>query len=198
LARANRFLSSVHGEHYVVAHARLRQLLAAALGGDASSLAFVEGEHGKPALAGGTAESGLHFNLSHSGGLGLVGWSWDLHIGVDVEAWRPMRDEAALVRRYFSAVEVAAWERLPADERTEAFFNLWTRKEAYIKAVGRGLSLPLASFDVSHGNGSAATLLRPSELAGAGPWSLAAPQAGPGCSLAVVLGADACHALPWA
>jgi 4'-phosphopantetheinyl transferase len=195
--RSRRFLSARHGERYVVAHARLRQVLAATLQVDAGSLAFTEGEHGKPELAGSAAGSGLHFNLSHSGPLGLVGWSWHRDVGVDVEAWREMRDEAALVRRYFSPVEIAAWEALPPSERTEAFFNLWTRKEAYIKALGRGLSLPLASFDVSHGSGAAAKLLRPSDLAGGGVWSLAAPEARPGYSLAVVLGADACHTLPW-
>jgi 4'-phosphopantetheinyl transferase len=197
LLRSRRFLSARHGERYVVAHARLRQVLAAVFQADPRSLKFIEGEHGKPELAGSSAEAGLHFNLSHSGALGLVGWSRDRHIGVDVEAWREMRDEAALVRRYFSAAEIAAWEAVPPAQRTEAFFNLWTRKEAYIKALGRGLSLPLASFDVSLGNGAAAKLLRPSDLAGGGAWSLAAPQAGRGYSLAVVLGADACHTLPW-
>ncbi|MEJ0100705.1 MAG: 4'-phosphopantetheinyl transferase superfamily protein [Pseudomonadota bacterium] len=67
-----------------------------------------------------------------------------------------MRDAAALVQRYFSAAEIAAWEALPQEPREQAFFNLWTRKEAYVKALGRGLSLPLHSFDVSHENGSAA------------------------------------------
>jgi 4'-phosphopantetheinyl transferase len=195
-ARSRRFLAARHAERYVVAHARLRQALAATLQVDAQSLEFIDGEHGKPELAGPAAETGLQFNLSHSGGLGLVGWSWQRRIGVDVEAWREMRDEEALVRRYFSPAEIGAWEALPPAERNEAFFNLWTRKEAYIKAVGRGLSLPLASFDVSHGNGPAAKLLRASTLVAGGPWSLVAPQAGPGFSLAAVLEAGACHTLP--
>lgn len=195
--RARRFLAPLHGQRYLVAHARLRQLLAQTLQQDAQSLEFTEGPHGKPELGGAATASGLKFNLSHSGAMGLVGWSWRRHIGVDVEVWREMRDDAALVRRYFSPAEIAAWESLPPTERTEAFFNLWTRKEAYIKALGLGLSLPLASFDVSHGSGSAAMLLRPSEHATGGPYSLVAPRGGQGFSLAVVLEADACHTLPW-
>jgi len=141
--------------------------------------------------------SGVRFNLSHSDGMGLVGWTWNRDIGVDVEVWRAMRDEAALVRRFFSSSEIAAWEALPAEQRQAAFFNLWTRKEAYIKALGRGLSLPLHSFDVSHEGGAGARLLRPSALAADGrPWALAAPEAGAGLSLAVVLEAGVCHTSP--
>lgn len=196
-SRAARFLHAVHGQRFVVAHGRLRQLLAAQLGVAPQALAFQTGPHGKPELAGASANPGLQFNLSHSDGLGLVGWSWGRQIGVDVEVWRPMRDEAALVKRFFSAAEVAAWESVSASQRQEAFFNLWTRKEAYIKALGKGLSLPLDSFDVSHHSGTGARLLRPSALAAGGSqWSLAAPEAGPGLSLAVVLEAGVCHTSP--
>jgi 4'-phosphopantetheinyl transferase len=149
---------------------------------------FVAGADGKPELAGIAASSGLYFNLSHSGACGLVGWSWQREIGVDVEVWRNVRDEAALVRRFFSAVEVTAWDALPQAQQHEAFFNLWTRKEAYVKALGRGLGLPLHSFDVSHDTGAGAKLLRTSSLAADDrPWSLAAPVAAPAISLAVVL-----------
>jgi len=195
--RAARFHSAVHAERYVVAHGRLRQLLAPLAGIAATAIEFIAGTDGKPALAGAAAASGLNFNLSHSGTLGLVGWSWQREIGVDVEVWRTMRDEDALVRRYFSAHEVAAWEALPSGLRHEAFFNLWTRKEAYVKALGRGLGLPLDSFDVTHGNDDAACLLRVSELAGdSRPWSLAAPAAGAAASLAVVLQAETLTASP--
>jgi 4'-phosphopantetheinyl transferase len=196
-ARAARFLADIHRQHFVVAHARLRQLLAAPLGLAPEAIAFGAGPHGKPELAGTGAKSGLHFNLSHSDGVGLVGWSWNRQIGVDVEVWRTMRDAAALVRRFFSPAEGTAWEALPEGERQEAFFNLWTRKEAYIKALGRGLSLPLDSFDVSHQSSAGARLLRPSALAADGrPWSLAAPAGEPGLSLAVVLEAGVCHTSP--
>jgi 4'-phosphopantetheinyl transferase len=175
----------------VVAHGRLRELLAPLVGIAATAIEFTAGTDGKPVLAGVATGSELHFNLSHSGTLGLIGWSWGREVGVDVEVWRSMRDEGALVRRYFSAHEVAAWEALPPVQRHEAFFNLWTRKEAYVKALGHGLGLPLHSFDVTHENGAGARLLRLSALAGdARPWSLAAPTAAPGASLAVVLQAE--------
>jgi 4'-phosphopantetheinyl transferase len=169
----------------------MRQLLAPLLGVAATAIEYTAGADGKPALAGGSSGAGLHFNLSHSGTLGLFGWSWHREIGVDVEVWRGMRDEEALVRRYFSDREVAAWEALAPGLRHEAFFNLWTRKEAYVKALGHGLGLPLHSFDVTHENGTGARLLRLSAIAGdTRPWSLAAPTAGPGASLAVVLQAE--------
>lgn len=196
--RAARFRFAYLAERYVVAHGRLRQLLAAQLGIAPKDLEFAAGPHGKPRLAGRAAGSGLQFNLSHSGEWGLVGWARERAIGVDIELRREMRDEAALVRRYFSPAEIAAYEALPAARRQEGFFNAWTRKEAYVKAVGRGLGLSLSSFDVSLEEAPAARLLRPSaEVAGAvaaGPvmdgdnsWSLAAPDGIEGAAVAVVL-----------
>lgn len=177
---------------FVVAHARLRLLLAQRLGMDPARIELTTGEHGKPRLAGSAARSGLHFNLSHSDAWGLVGWAQDRELGVDVERWRPMRDERALVHRFFSPHEIAAYEALAPAQRTAGFFNCWTRKEAYIKAVGRGLGLPLDSFDVSLDAAPAARLLRPSAHCEDGRrWSLAAPDALPGMSLAVVLESDA-------
>lgn len=187
-ARAARFHFEEHSRRFVVAHARLRQQLAALLHGEAVSLDMAAGTHGKPHLAGNHAASGLQFNLSHSGTMGLVGWAWGRAIGVDIEFWRDMSDEAALVRRYFSASEIAAYEQCAASVRTAAFFNCWTRKEAYVKAVGRGLGLALDSFDVSLGDGDDARLLRPSVIGDDGrAWSLAALQLGAGVSAAAVL-----------
>jgi 4'-phosphopantetheinyl transferase len=188
VARVGRFLSPLHGERYTVAHGRLRQVLASLLSLAPRQIEFAVGADGKPELAGVAASAGLYFNLSHSGSRGLLGWSWRREIGVDVEVWRSMRDAAALVRRYFSAVEVAAWDALAPVQQHEAFFNLWTRKEAYVKALGRGLGLPLHSFDVSHESGAGAKLLRTSALAGDDrPWRLAAPVVASEISLAVVL-----------
>jgi 4'-phosphopantetheinyl transferase len=99
-----------------------------------------------------------------------------------------MSDEAALVRRYFSQTEIAAYERLEPHERSAAFFNGWTRKEAYVKAVGRGLGLALDSFDVSLGDAAQARLLRDSDISNDGrTWSLAALPLGAGISAATVL-----------
>ncbi len=171
-----------------MAHGRLRRVLGAVLGLAPGDIEFGTGPHGKPELAGHAGAAGVHFNLSHSGSVGLIGWCWQRAIGVDVEIWRATRDQAALVRRYFAPGEIAAWEALPPERRQEAFFNLWTRKEAYLKALGLGLTLALDSFDVSHEAGSGARVLRPAaDAAQGGVWSLAAPEVGHGLSAAIVL-----------
>ena len=194
-ARAARFLFPELAARFIVAHARLRLLLADVLGIAAADIELTAGEFGKPRLAGDAAGSSVHFNLSHSGGWGLVGWARQREIGVDVECWRPMRDERALVHRFFSPHEIAAYESLPPPGRTEGFFNCWSRKESYIKAVGRGLGLPLDSFDVSLDR--PALLLRTSAHCEDGRrWSLAAPAALAGMSVAVVLESDTLVLLP--
>lgn len=191
-ARAARFHSPQHAQRFIVAHARLRELLAPLLHIAPAEIEFAAGPHGKPALSGAAAASGIQFNLSHSDGMGLIGWAQDRRIGVDVERWRALRDEAALVRRFFSPAEIAAYEALPDAQRRAGFFRCWTRKEAYVKAVGRGLGLPLHSFDVNLEQGDDARLLRPSAHCNDGRcWSLAAPEAAEDLSLAVVLEADA-------
>jgi 4'-phosphopantetheinyl transferase len=189
--RAARFHFAEHARRFTVARARLRQQLAALLAMAPGDIRFSAGPHGKPGLAGELAGSGLEFNLSHSGALGLIGWAWHRAIGVDIEIWRRTSDEAALVRRFFSASEIAAYEVLDPALRTQGFFNCWTRKEAYVKAVGRGLGLPLHSFDVSLGDSANARLLRASAVQEDGrSWSLAAPQLAAGVSAAVVLEGD--------
>jgi 4'-phosphopantetheinyl transferase len=189
--RAARFHFAEHGHRFTVARARLRQQLAVLLSVQPGELRFSEGEHGKPALTDAFSAGGLTFNLSHSGAAGLVGWSWHRAIGVDIEYWRKTSDEAALVRRYFSPHEIAVYEATAPEARMQAFFNCWTRKEAYVKAVGRGLGLPLDSFDVSLDRNDA-RLLRASAVQDDGRrWSLASPQLEAGVSAAVVLeGAD--------
>lgn len=175
----------------------LRCLLGAELQRAPGSLQFEAGPHGKPRLAGADSGSSLEFNLSHSGDLALLGCAWGRELGVDIEQWREMRDEAALVQRYFSAAEQAAYTALPAARRTRGFFQCWTRKEAYVKAVGRGLGLPLDSFDVSLDDGDGARLLRCSPLGGKElPWSLSAPDVGSFASAAVVLASERCALLP--
>jgi 4'-phosphopantetheinyl transferase len=172
----------------------LRRLLGEQLQRDPASLHFDAGAHGKPRLGGADQASGLEFNLSHSGDLALLGCAWKRELGVDVEMRRGLGDEAALVRRYFSPAEQHAYAALPPAARTTGFFQCWTRKEAYIKAVGRGLGLPLDSFDVSLGDGVPVQLLRASVEEGEPrQWSLAAADVGPEACAAVVLAAEQCR-----
>ena len=103
----------------------------------------------KPALGGAHADSGLTFNVSHSGGVALFAVTRNRQIGVDVEHVRHDFETAAIAARFFSQREREQLAALAPEQRHEAFFRCWTRKEAYIKATGDGLSLPLSQFDVS-------------------------------------------------
>jgi 4'-phosphopantetheinyl transferase len=172
----------------------LRELLGSLLSVAPSAIAFDYGEHGKPHLTAAFAITGLRFNISHSDDLALLGICWQRDIGVDIERWRTLVDEEALARRFFSPREVRDYLGLEAAQRSAGFFNCWTRKEAYVKAVGRGLGLSLDSFDVSLVPGELPRLLRHSALLQDGrTWSLAALELGAGCSAAVVLEGETCH-----
>jgi 4'-phosphopantetheinyl transferase len=144
--RAARFVFLRDRARFILAHGALRHLLAAYVDRPAGALHFSAGAHGKPALA----EPDPAFNLSHAGDIVLIGVAPNRrHLGVDVEPHRSVHEMTELVGNCFSATEATAWRRLPASQREAAFFRAWTRKEAFIKATGEGLSRPLASFTVS-------------------------------------------------
>ena len=185
LRRAARFLREVDRRHFVAARAALRRTLAKALGGDARDVAFRYGRHGKPSLAG--TDGTIRFNLSHAGGRALIAWTRGIEIGVDIENVRAVRYGGKIARRYFSDDEQRAFAGL-ADERwNEAFFRCWTRKEAFIKAVGDGLSYPLRTFTVPMEPTVAAGDIR---VDGAGAsstaWKLDTVDAGSGFVAAIV------------
>jgi 4'-phosphopantetheinyl transferase len=143
---------------------------------------FTYGPHGKPALAGKNASSRISFNLSHSFGLAVYAFSKGRDLGIDVEHVQPESAGEDIARRFFSPREVGDLRSLPPEARTEAFFLCWTRKEAYIKALGTGLHTPLDSFSVSLRPGQPAEFLE-----GAGPrWHIAAFEPAEGYAAAVV------------
>lgn len=146
--RADRFYFERHRRRFVAARASLRAVLAAYVDLNPSHIEFEYGHKGKPFLAGNAADSGLHFNLSHSNERALIAVS-RVPLGVDIEFVRPMKDCEAVARRFFSEAEQSSLFSVPPDRKIEAFFTCWTRKEAYVKAVGDGLSIPLRSFDVT-------------------------------------------------
>jgi 4'-phosphopantetheinyl transferase len=184
-ARADRFHFEQDRKHFLAGRGLLRTILAGYLGREPASLGFRYGPHGKPALAGPEL---LCFNLTHSRGLALLAVTWGRQVGVDVERVdRTVRHEE-IAERFFSAREREALRSLPAELRAEAFFAGWTRKEAYLKAHGGGLSVPLDSFDVSLGPGEPALLLAIRDAPGeAGRWSLAALDPEPGYAAAVAV-----------
>jgi 4'-phosphopantetheinyl transferase len=159
LARAMRFHFSRDRQRFVAARAWLRTILASYLATDPSGLRFCYSKKEKPFLGPPHADTGITFNLSHSGGIALFAFARQREIGVDVEQLRPDSDLEAIARRFFSAREQSQLAALPAEEKVNAFFRCWTRKEAYIKATGDGLSLPLSQFDVSLAPGETNALL---------------------------------------
>lgn len=164
--RAARFHHALDRKCFVATRSALRQILAAYLKADPKFLSFTYSEKEKPSLAGPEAQSGLEFNVSHSGSLSLLAFAHGRMIGVDVERTDRAIDTAAIAARFFSETEQKQLASLPTEQRTDAFFRCWTRKEAYIKATGKGLSLPLRQFDVSMAprDGNALLATRPDPL----------------------------------
>ncbi len=146
--RADRFRFERHRRRFVVSRGTLRLLLAVYADQSPQELRFGYGDKGKPYL---TLEDRAVpcFNLSHSDELALIGVTLDEELGVDVELLRPMPDALSIAQHFFSANEIADLSSVPEPRIAQTFFNCWTRKEAYIKAVGDGLSAPLDAFDVT-------------------------------------------------
>ncbi|HEX2270158.1 MAG TPA: 4'-phosphopantetheinyl transferase superfamily protein, partial [Pyrinomonadaceae bacterium] len=140
-----------------IARGFLRVLLGRYLQTEPKSLMFSYGAYGKPAIE---VDSALRFNMSHSGGVALYAFTEGREIGVDVEQVRADFTSDDIARRFFSPFEVESLCGLADEERVEGFFRCWTRKEAYIKATGRGLSQALDGFDVTLRPGESAALLR--------------------------------------
>jgi 4'-phosphopantetheinyl transferase len=158
--RASRFAFERDRRRFVIARARLRQLLGVRLGIAPDAVQLVYGLRGKPALAATFAGSGLRFNLSRSGDVAVYAFAYDREIGVDVEAVRVMPDADAIVAQMFSRRENVAYFALAPHDRPLGFFQCWTRKEAFIKALGDGLYYPLDRFDVSLAPDEPARILR--------------------------------------
>lgn len=137
----------------------LREILGYCTGADPGDLRFGCNAFGKPFLKGIARQESPCFNLSHSGELLLVAVALGREVGIDLERLRGGLDFRSLAQRFFSKRETSSLLALPADRRKEAFFACWTRKEACVKAFGRGLAFPLEQFDVSVHPDRAAKLL---------------------------------------
>jgi 4'-phosphopantetheinyl transferase len=160
LNRAGRFHFEKHQRHFIVARGFLRSVVARYLETQPEALRFSYGAYGKPALA---SEHVLRFNLSHSHQVALLAVALDAELGVDVEHIRADFASEDIARRFFSRAEVETFNALPKEEQVAAFFRCWTRKEAYIKAIGKGLSQALDAFDVTLTADAQAELLRAEE-----------------------------------
>lgn len=156
VARADRFRFERDRARYTVGRGLLRELLGAYLAIAPEAVEFVYGANDKPMLATG----GLWFNLSHSGPVALYAFTKQAEVGIDIELDDKDFARERIAERFFSPAEVAVLRAQPLEQQPTAFLTCWTRKEAFIKARGDGLSLPLDSFDVTLGVGSPAALTR--------------------------------------
>lgn len=155
--RAERFHFDVHRHHFIVGRGLLRWLNGRYLQIPPQDIQFTCSDYDKPALVN---EPALQFNVSHSHQGLLLAFMWETAVGVDIEyVNRKMDDMDNIARRFFSAIESAAYLSVAESEKADTFFNCWTRKEAFIKAVGEGLSFPLDEFTVSLLPGEPAQLL---------------------------------------
>lgn len=179
-AGASRFRFERDRRRYVACRAVLRTILGRYLRVAPGSLKFRYSPHGKPAIANGPGANAIRFNVSHAESMALFGFSRGRELGIDLERVRSDFAIDEIADRFFSQNEVAALRALRPADRVLAFFRCWTRKEAYIKARGDGLSLPLAQFDVSLLPGEPAALLSTRhDPPDAARWSLEEPLAGP-------------------
>jgi 4'-phosphopantetheinyl transferase len=136
-SRAERFHFDVHRQRFIVGRGILRNILGRYLGKEPRELEFCYSDRGKPSLTG--SNSSVCFNLSHSQSLALYAIA-RRPIGIDLEYIRPLDDALKLAQRFFSPREYALIESLPPNQKQKAFFDIWTCKEAYLKATGEGLA----------------------------------------------------------
>jgi 4'-phosphopantetheinyl transferase len=155
-ARALRFHFERDRITHVVARGALRLILGRYLQLSPTELHFDTTRFDKPFIT--HPQTTMQFNISHSADVVLLAFTASRDVGVDVESIRPMPDADQIVTRFFSANEIATWRGLPPSQQNSAFFTCWTRKEAFIKALGEGLSHPLDQFDVTLQPGETAQL----------------------------------------
>ncbi|MBA7638704.1 4'-phosphopantetheinyl transferase Sfp [subsurface metagenome] len=188
-ARARRVYFEKDRKHFIVARGLLRVILSRYLDMKPNQVRFCYSLYGKPGLIYPSEGETLNFNVSHSCGLALYAITRGREVGIDLERIRTHFGCEQIAERFFSPQENAMLRTFPANRvKHKAFFNCWTRKEAYIKAKGEGLSLPLDQFDVSFAPGEPAALCFTSEASDeSSRWLLRALQPGPGYVAALVV-----------
>jgi 4'-phosphopantetheinyl transferase len=152
--RADRFRRALDRGRFLAARGWLRHLLASQLGCARDEITIVTGDSGKPRVA----CSDLSFSAARTASIALYATSWWMEVGVDIEAIRATADVDGIPARFMSPAEQRALASLPAAQRLAAFFQCWTRKEAYVKGIGTGLSFPLRDVDVWDGGRQPATV----------------------------------------
>jgi 4'-phosphopantetheinyl transferase len=196
--RAERFHFDRDRRRYIAGHGVLRAILGGYLGVQPGQVQFAYGPRGKPSLAGSFEESDLRFNMSDSHGMAIYALTRGREIGIDLEHIRPVPDAEQIAERYFASGECSSLLSLPPDQRMEAFFNCWTRKEAFIKALGEGLAHPLDDFEVSLVPREAARFIRIGNDRGeSSRWCLQALTPAPDMLAALVVEGHDCRLDCW-
>lgn len=185
--RAQRYCFKKGQQQFVVARGILRQLLSRYTKLPPAALKLTSNRYGRPSLAKDSNPLELDFNLSHSGDLALYAFSRRRAVGIDIEKLNRKVATHAIAKDFFAADEVTALKAVSEDMHTVAFFNCWTRKEAYIKALGEGLAHPLQNFAVSLAPHQEAALLSiRGDKAAAARWKIYALEPGAGYIAAVI------------
>ena len=180
-AHAGKITNDLLRNRYVVVHGRLRKVLAQTLNELPERLSIKKAEHGKPYL---TDRPELAFNLSHSANALVIAVGWNCRLGVDIEGCKPRAALTGLVDKCFAAEEIAHWKRLPEAQKNLEFYRYWTRKEAFVKATGRGIALGLNQCVINPEDQT--TFLRvPTECGSASMWHVRD----------LILGSGVCSAL---
>lgn len=157
IAQSRKFTLAEHARRFCVRRGLRREILATRLGSDPRDIRYEFGARDKPRVAG---SSPVHFNASHSADRALLAVTEVGPLGVDIEALKAIPERDGVVSRFFSAAEQTAYRQVPQRDRQRAFYYGWTRKEAFIKATGKGLGADLSAFDVALTPGEPAQLLR--------------------------------------
>ncbi len=190
-ARACRYRAPEHQSRFMVGRGLLRVLIASYLQTAPEALSFTYSAHGKPALVSAIWDDSLCFNVAHSEDVALFAFTRSRAVGVDVERVRAELADQRTAEQTFSDYESAVLRSLPEPERTRAFFRCWAQKEAYVKARGEGLNIPLRDFDVVVAPGEPAALLASREdEAAAGRWRMFDLAVQPGYAAALAVDGD--------
>jgi len=188
ISKASKFYFKDDRTKYICTRVTVREILGSYLEVEPEELVFAYNQYGKPYLENQSREGSLNFNISHAGNLSLLAVTKDRRIGVDLE---PLRDEASMetiAKRFFAPAEVRQLLSFPDGLRQEAFFTCWTRKEAFVKAQGKGLSIPLDQFEVAFGPNEIPRLINTNNDTGeTDSWSIFHLDPGPGYVGALVV-----------
>jgi len=197
-ARAARFRFDRDRDRFIAGRGLLRTILAHYVNGNPTQLKFDYGPNGKPALSEPDRSCGVHLNVAHSDDLFLVAVARHWEIGVDVERIHPVADAESIAERFFTQRESDGWRNLPDSQKLPAFFNLWTRKEAWLKATGDGISDLLRRVEVSFLPGEPARLISlPEKIEAVHYWSLRELIPAPGFIAALAVPAQDFHIKCW-